>query len=78
MFVLQLSAGSGKPLGVSVLKARGIFVEGRWYWIGAAALFGYILLFNILYTLALTFLERKFQNDSSFGLFSNGKPVWQL
>ncbi|XP_027181407.1 pleiotropic drug resistance protein 1-like isoform X2 [Coffea eugenioides] len=53
----HLSAGSGKPLGVSVLKARGIFVEGRWYWIGAAALFGYILLFNILYTLALTFLE---------------------
>ncbi|KAL3500414.1 hypothetical protein ACH5RR_039507 [Cinchona calisaya] len=53
----NLSPESGKPLGVSVLRSRGIFVEARWYWIGAAALVGYILLFNLLHTLALTFLK---------------------
>jgi ABC-type multidrug transport system ATPase subunit len=49
---------SKESLGVSVLKSRGIFPEAKWYWIGVGTLFGYILVFNLLYTLALAYLKR--------------------
>ncbi|XP_051137797.1 pleiotropic drug resistance protein 1-like [Andrographis paniculata] len=49
--------GSTETLGKSVLKARGIFPEARWYWIGVGALIGYTFLFNYLVTLALTYLN---------------------
>ncbi|XP_021608285.1 pleiotropic drug resistance protein 1 isoform X2 [Manihot esculenta] len=48
---------STEPLGVGLLKSRGIFLEAHWYWIGVGALIGYILLFNFLYTLALKYLD---------------------
>ncbi|KAF3650989.1 Pleiotropic drug resistance protein 1 [Capsicum annuum] len=48
-----------ETLGVSFLKSRGIFPEARWYWIGAGALLGYVLLFNLLFTVALAYLNRK-------------------
>ncbi|KAK8947941.1 putative pleiotropic drug resistance protein 2 [Platanthera guangdongensis] len=49
--------GSNETLGVTILKSRGIFTEAKWYWIGVAALLGYVLLFNFLFTLSLTFLK---------------------
>ncbi|PRQ26836.1 putative sulfate-transporting ATPase [Rosa chinensis] len=48
---------STESLGVMVLKSRGVFPDASWYWIGVVALFGYFLLFNFLYTLALQLLE---------------------
>ncbi|KAF5198939.1 Abc transporter g family member [Thalictrum thalictroides] len=48
---------STEPLGVLVLKSRGFFPQAYWYWIGVGALFGYMFLFNGLYTLALGFLK---------------------
>ncbi|XP_038680622.1 pleiotropic drug resistance protein 1-like [Tripterygium wilfordii] len=48
---------SSQPLGVMVLSSRGFFTHAYWYWIGLGALFGYFLLFNISFTLALTFLN---------------------
>lgn len=45
------------PLGVQVLKNFSVFPENRWYWIGAGALVGFIILFNIAYTLALMYLN---------------------
>ncbi|CAL9063878.1 ABC transporter G family member 36-like isoform X2 [Musa acuminata AAA Group] len=48
---------SSEPLGVSVLKSRGVFPEAKWYWIGFGALIGYILLFNALFSVALTYLK---------------------
>ncbi|KAG9132781.1 hypothetical protein Leryth_014063 [Lithospermum erythrorhizon] len=51
--------GSTEPLGVTVLKARGIFPEANWYWIGVGALLGHIILFNFLFTLTLSYLNRK-------------------
>ncbi|QHO32327.1 Pleiotropic drug resistance protein [Arachis hypogaea] len=48
---------STEPLGVKVLKARGIFPEAHWYWIGVGASIGYMLLFNLLFPLALHFLD---------------------
>ncbi|XP_038984626.1 ABC transporter G family member 36-like [Phoenix dactylifera] len=46
-----------ETLGVEVLKSRGIFTEAKWYWIGTGALAGYMILFNILFTVALTYIK---------------------
>lgn len=48
---------STEPLGVSVMKARGLFPQAYWYWIGVGALVAYVFLFNIIFTLALTYLN---------------------
>ncbi|XP_059459725.1 pleiotropic drug resistance protein 1-like [Corylus avellana] len=48
---------STEPLGVLVLKSRGVFPKADWYWIGVGALIGYIFLFNFLFTLALKYLN---------------------
>ncbi|KAJ6793163.1 putative ABC transporter G family member 31 [Iris pallida] len=44
-------------LGQIVLKGYGFFTERRWFWIGVCAVFGYTVIFNILFTLCLTFLN---------------------
>ena len=46
-------------VGKVLLASRGFFKEERWYWICVAALFGFNLLFNVLFTIALTYLNRK-------------------
>ncbi|KAM0897411.1 hypothetical protein ACQ4PT_022583 [Festuca glaucescens] len=51
------STASNETLGVQILKSRGVFPEARWYWIGLGALLGFTLLFNALFTLALTYLK---------------------
>ncbi|XP_073007568.1 ABC transporter G family member 44-like [Typha latifolia] len=48
---------STESLGIAVLKSRGMFTEANWYWIGAGALLGYVILFNGLFTLALAYLN---------------------
>ncbi|KAK3028090.1 hypothetical protein RJ639_039381 [Escallonia herrerae] len=48
---------SNLPLGVAILKARSLFPQSYWYWIGVAALLGYTVLFNILFTFFLTYLN---------------------
>ncbi|OMP00186.1 ABC-2 type transporter [Corchorus olitorius] len=48
---------STDTVGVLVLKARGLFTRSYWYWIGVGSLVGYVLLFNFLYTMALTYLN---------------------
>ncbi|KAL6980153.1 ABC transporter G member 32 [Sarracenia purpurea var. burkii] len=40
-----------------LLKARSLFPESYWFWIGVGALFGYTILFNILFTLSLAYLN---------------------
>jgi ABC-type multidrug transport system ATPase subunit/ABC-type multidrug transport system permease subunit len=50
--------GSNEILGVDVLKSRGFFTEAKWYWIGSGALLGYVIVFNILFTVALSYLQR--------------------
>ncbi|KAG9459396.1 hypothetical protein H6P81_003904 [Aristolochia fimbriata] len=46
-----------EPLGIQILKSRGIFTHSYWYWIGASALFGYVVLLNGLFTVALDKLD---------------------
>ncbi|XP_038975538.1 ABC transporter G family member 44-like isoform X2 [Phoenix dactylifera] len=41
----------------SCFHRRGIFTEAKWYWIGTGALAGYTILFNILFTVALTYIK---------------------
>ncbi|KAL8113886.1 hypothetical protein AgCh_020971 [Apium graveolens] len=47
----------GETIGVAILKSRGFFPYSYWYWIGAGALVGFILVLNLGYTLALTYLN---------------------
>ncbi|KAM0924025.1 hypothetical protein ACQ4PT_005152 [Festuca glaucescens] len=49
--------GSAEPLGVLVLKSRGVFPECMWYWFGFGMLLGFTLLFNSLFTLCLAYLK---------------------
>ncbi|XP_057470461.1 pleiotropic drug resistance protein 2-like isoform X2 [Actinidia eriantha] len=44
-------------VGKVLLTARGMFVDDYWYWICIAALFGFALLFNVLFIAALTYLK---------------------
>jgi len=46
-------------IGKVLLKARGLYTEDYWYWICIGALVGFSLLFNFLFILALTYLNRK-------------------
>ncbi|KAM7512769.1 hypothetical protein LguiB_011644 [Lonicera macranthoides] len=48
---------SNLPLGIELLKARSLFPQSYWYWIGIAALLGYTVLFNALFTFFLTYLN---------------------
>lgn len=47
-------------LGVAVLRNFEVFPEKEWYWIGIAALLGIAVLFNVLLTFSLMYLNRKF------------------
>ncbi|XVF24908.1 hypothetical protein REPUB_Repub13aG0168300 [Reevesia pubescens] len=44
-------------LGVQVLRNFDVPNEENWYWIGAGALSGFVVLFNILFTFALMYLN---------------------
>ncbi|KAF3791142.1 ABC transporter G family member 32 [Nymphaea thermarum] len=48
---------SNETIGLALLKSRGLFPENYWYWIGVAALLSYTILFNVLFTLFLTYLK---------------------
>jgi hypothetical protein len=58
--LIQLQASDNTtPLGVAVLKNIDVFPEKNWFWIGSGALLGFTVLFNILFTFALMYLNRK-------------------
>ncbi|XP_057415987.1 ABC transporter G family member 32 isoform X2 [Lotus japonicus] len=44
-------------LGMAVLKQRSLYPESYWYWIGLGAMVGYTILFNILFTIFLAYLN---------------------
>lgn len=46
-------------LGVALLRERSLFTENYWYWIGVGALLGYTIIFNLLFTVFLAYLNRK-------------------
>uniref|UniRef100_A0A0D9VF50 ABC transporter domain-containing protein n=1 Tax=Leersia perrieri TaxID=77586 RepID=A0A0D9VF50_9ORYZ len=46
-----------QTIGKAILKSKGMFTEEWGFWLSIGALVGFILLFNTLYILALTFLS---------------------
>ncbi|VVA97859.1 unnamed protein product [Arabis nemorensis] len=53
----QPSSDNSTRLGLAVLKIFDVFTNPSWYWIGVGVLLGFAILFNILVTLALTYLN---------------------
>ncbi|KAJ0986405.1 hypothetical protein J5N97_004761 [Dioscorea zingiberensis] len=54
---MNIIAPDGRRLGVAVLENFGIFPNQSWYWIGALALIGFTILFNVLFTISLAYLD---------------------
>ncbi|XP_075644795.1 ABC transporter G family member 32 isoform X2 [Castanea sativa] len=48
---------SNSRLGEALLRARSLFPESYWYWIGVGAMIGYTVLLNMLFTLFLAYLN---------------------
>ncbi|CAN6559992.1 unnamed protein product [Malus baccata var. baccata] len=48
---------SENTVGKVLLRERGLFTTETWYWTCIAALFGFTVLFNILFMAALTYLD---------------------
>ena len=46
-------------VGTAILKSRALFTNGYWYWIAVAALAGFTVVFNLLFMLTMTYLNRK-------------------
>ncbi|KAK8921126.1 ABC transporter G family member 39 [Platanthera zijinensis] len=44
-------------IGKAILKSRGMFINGYWYWISVGVLVGFTFLYNICFILALTYLN---------------------
>ncbi|KAK7255465.1 hypothetical protein RIF29_28875 [Crotalaria pallida] len=53
----KLASDNTTRLGVAVLGNFDVFPERTWYWIGVAGLLGFAILFNLLFTLALMYLN---------------------
>ncbi|WVZ68984.1 hypothetical protein U9M48_017853 [Paspalum notatum var. saurae] len=50
-------APDGRRLGVAILENSGIFTNKEWFWIATGALLGFTVLFNVLFTLSLMYLN---------------------
>ncbi|XP_054783595.1 ABC transporter G family member 36-like [Prosopis cineraria] len=47
----------GKPVGLAVMTNFDVFAKNGWYWIAAGALVGFTVLYNVLFTFALMYLN---------------------
>lgn len=63
-FIALQASDNATRLGVAVLEMFGVFPDKNWFWIGSSAVLGFAVLFNILFTLVLMYLNRK--NRRSF------------
>ncbi|XP_058074633.1 pleiotropic drug resistance protein TUR2-like isoform X3 [Magnolia sinica] len=54
---IPTNSTSTKSLGIQILEGRGVFTKSNWYWIGAGALVGYVVVFNGVFTWALGFFN---------------------
>ncbi|KAF3968871.1 hypothetical protein CMV_007280 [Castanea mollissima] len=54
---MERSAIGNDTVGYNILKSRGLPTDDNWYWIGVAVLLAYSVLFNILVTFALAYLN---------------------
>lgn len=72
--------GSAQPIvGKAILKERGLYVDESWYWISVGALFAFSVLFNVLFILAITYLNRKsilLLNFSNYVVLNGGRIIF--
>ncbi|KAI9109476.1 hypothetical protein K1719_019530 [Acacia pycnantha] len=54
---MNTNTKDGSPLGLAVLSTFDVFPEKNWYWIAAGALVGFTILYNVLFTFALMYLN---------------------
>ncbi|XP_008791552.1 ABC transporter G family member 42-like [Phoenix dactylifera] len=54
---MNVNANDGRPLGMKILENAKVFPDKNWFWIGCGALFGFSILFNVLFTLSLMYLS---------------------
>lgn len=50
---------NASTVGTALLKSRSFYTQDYWFWICLATLLGFSIIFNILFIVALTFLNRK-------------------
>ncbi|PKI53080.1 hypothetical protein CRG98_026541, partial [Punica granatum] len=50
---------TNETIGQKILRSRGLDFDANLFWISVAALFGFTLLFNMGFTLAISFLKHK-------------------
>ncbi|KAK2986390.1 hypothetical protein RJ640_008801, partial [Escallonia rubra] len=55
----QKVSTTNTTIGKQTLESRGLDYNGHLFWISLGALFGFTIIFNLGFTLALTFLKRK-------------------
>ncbi|KAK4489205.1 hypothetical protein RD792_005000 [Penstemon davidsonii] len=53
----RLAADNSTPLGVAILNMFDIYTDEKWYWISVVVLVGFIVIFNVLFTFALMYLN---------------------
>ncbi|KAL0319186.1 UNVERIFIED_CONTAM: Pleiotropic drug resistance protein 1 [Sesamum angustifolium] len=63
-------------LAVEIVKSRGYFPGAYWYWIGLGALFGMLLLYNAGFILALTYLNRRDDENKNRGIILPFEQHW--
>lgn len=60
IFIVIQASNNVTRLGVAVLESLEVYRNKNLYWVGVGALIGFSILFNVLFTLALTYLNRKY------------------
>ncbi|XP_019425122.1 PREDICTED: pleiotropic drug resistance protein 1-like [Lupinus angustifolius] len=71
----KLTPTSNKTIGIQILESRGFFTQAYWYWIGIGALIGFMIIFNIVYTLALTYFNPFDKPQATMTQESEGQEV---
>ncbi|PHU19129.1 Pleiotropic drug resistance protein 1 [Capsicum chinense] len=59
----HIAPNGTESLEATVVRSRGFFPDAHWYWIGFGALFGFTVVFNFCYSLALAYLNPLTQED---------------
>ncbi|KAK3017007.1 hypothetical protein RJ639_006573 [Escallonia herrerae] len=62
----QKVSTTNTTIGKQTLESRGLDYNGQLFWISLGALFGFTIIFNMGFTLALTFLKRKEMRERGF------------
>ncbi|KAK2966796.1 hypothetical protein RJ640_008799 [Escallonia rubra] len=71
----QKVSTTNTTLGKQTLDSRGLDYNAHLFWISLGALFGFTIIFNLGFTLALTFLKRKLKNSKRHMFTNNVKRV---